>query len=208
MEEWARKLRRSGYHCTTRHQVIREAVEYEKMCKVEDEGGRPVHRAREWQQATRRLEKELKPANWHTSKSDGEQISAPLIVDPTNGNLTKKLKDICSKFKTANGINVTVRKRAGTSIRSDAKSEPLRTKGCDRDDCLVCPSGKPGMCENNSVGYRITCESCLGTGKWLHYEGEIGRNVYSRGLEPGIDKNINCLQDFFKATNCLKKCVV
>ena len=64
-----------------------------------------------------------------------------------------------------NGINVTVRERAGTSIRSDAKSEPLRTKGCDRDDCLVCSSGKPGMCDKNSVIYRITCESCLGAGK-------------------------------------------
>ena len=27
MEEWARKLRRSGYSVTTRHQVIKEAVE-------------------------------------------------------------------------------------------------------------------------------------------------------------------------------------
>ena len=33
MEEWARKLRRSGYSVTTRHQVIKEAVEkYERMC--------------------------------------------------------------------------------------------------------------------------------------------------------------------------------
>ena len=39
------------------------------------------------------------------------------------------------------------------------------------------------MCEKNSVGYRITCESCLGTGQWVHYEGETGRNAYSRRLE-------------------------
>ena len=27
MESWARKLRRSGYPCTVRHQVIKEAIE-------------------------------------------------------------------------------------------------------------------------------------------------------------------------------------
>ena len=37
-------------------QVIKESIEkWEKMCKVEDEGGRPIHRAREWQQASRGL---------------------------------------------------------------------------------------------------------------------------------------------------------
>ena len=188
MEEWARKLCRSGYPCTVRHQVVKEAVEkYEKKCDVEDSGGRPVHRAREWQQKSRRLEKELRPANWHQRKSEPDNISAPLIVDPTNGTLTRKLKEICGKFKNANGISVTVRERAGTSVRSDCKSEPLRKKGCDRLDCLVCASGKPGMCEKNSVGYRITCESCLGDGQWVHYEGETGRNAYSRGLEHSED---------------------
>ena len=50
MEEWARKLKRSGYPASVRHQVVSEALrKYENMCKVEDEGGRPIHRAREWQ---------------------------------------------------------------------------------------------------------------------------------------------------------------
>ena len=122
MEDWARKLGRSGHPCTTRHQVIGEAVKKdEKMCKVEGGGGRPVHRAREWQQAARRLERELKHANRLTSKSDREQISALLIVDPTNGNLTNKLEYICSKVNTANGVSFMVRERAGKSIRSDVK---------------------------------------------------------------------------------------
>ena len=57
MEEWARKLRRSGYPATVRHQVVKEALtKYDKMCKVEEEGGRPVHRVREWQQSARRME--------------------------------------------------------------------------------------------------------------------------------------------------------
>jgi hypothetical protein len=61
--------------------------------------------------------------------------------------MAKRLKEACSKFNAANGISVTDRERAGTSIRSDAKSEPLRQKGCNRIDRLVCYSGKGGMCE-------------------------------------------------------------
>ena len=60
------------------------------MCKVEDDGGRDVHRAREWQKMEQSLEKELKPANWHKSKSDTKVISALLIVDPTNALCEKR----------------------------------------------------------------------------------------------------------------------
>ena len=148
---------------------------------MEDVGGRPVHQAREWQQGARRLDKETKTANWH--KQNPNKISASLILDPTSGNLTKQLKEACSKFQKTSGIFVTVRERAGVSVRSDSKSEPLREKGCHRVDCLCCSRGKPGMCEKNSVGYRISCESCQGRGKWAHYEGQTSRNVYSRELK-------------------------
>ena len=33
------------------------------------------------------------------------------------------------------------------------------------------------------MGYRITCASCHEAGKAAVYEGESGRNAYSRGLE-------------------------
>ena len=55
-----------------------------------------------------------------------EIISALLIVDPESGTLPKKLKDICGKFNSSNGISVTVRERAGTSVRSDCKSKILK----------------------------------------------------------------------------------
>ena len=130
---------------------------------MEDEGGRPIHRAREWQQVSRRLDKELRAGNWH--KGDKNEISAPLIVDPTHGDLTKKLKHTCNKFQQATGIKVTVRQRAGASMKTDTKAEPLRNKSCGREDCLCCAKGRPGKCEQNSAGYRIKCESCLETGK-------------------------------------------
>ena len=68
------------------------------------------------------------------------------------------MKETFEKFFRSSGITVTEGKRPGLSLRSDAKSEPLRRKGCERTDCLCCAKGKPGMCETNSAVYRIKCE--------------------------------------------------
>ena len=79
MEKWSRKLRRSGYPATWRHEVIKAAYEkFDKMCEDEDNGVRPIHRPREWKERERRLEKEAKVTNWHKSRPD--QVSAPLEV--------------------------------------------------------------------------------------------------------------------------------
>ena len=154
MEEWSRKLRRSGYPQTFRHQVVKSAVvKYEKMCKVEDDGGRPMYRSREWHESARRMEKERKLVSWHQTEKD--TVSAPLILDPTAGGLTSKIKLICQKFEKTSGFRILVKERAGDAVRQDARSEPLRNRSCGRGDCLFCSSGKPGSCEVNSVGYRI-----------------------------------------------------
>ena len=66
MEAWSRKLQRSGYPATFRHQVIKAAVlKWERMCKDEDDGVRSIHRAREWQLEARRRAKESKREAWH-----------------------------------------------------------------------------------------------------------------------------------------------
>ena len=182
MTAWATKLRRSGYPETVRHQVINEAVrKFRKMCDDEDNGVRPIHRARSWQKAARRLEKERKATTWHQTSAD--RVSAPLIIDPTAGELTEKMKAACRDFGISMGMDVRVIERAGNSVRSDAKSEPLRNKNCGRGDCMCCSSGNEGDCEKNSIGYRIVCQGCLLVGKRTEYEGESARNAFSRGLE-------------------------
>ena len=131
------------------------------------------------------MEKESRKVSWHQSKPN--QISAPLILDPTAGQLTSKLKQVCQKFEVTSGIRIAVIERAGDSVRQDAKSEPLRARGCGREDCLCCANGKSGRCEKNSIGYRIQCKICLKAGRKAIYEGESGRNAYSRGLEHQAD---------------------
>ena len=184
MVKWAMKLRRSGYPASFRHQVITAAIgRYRRLVRDEENGVRPIHRPREWKRKERRLAKQNKRSNWH-SKGSG-LVSAPLIVDPVPGNMLDKMRSVCSKFEESHGIRVQVCPRAGKSVKLDAKPEPLRKLGCERQDCLPCQSSgsRKGDCEKNSITYTITCETCKLEGKKTTYEGETGRNAFSRGVE-------------------------
>ena len=181
MTSWSRKLQRSGYPATVRHQVIKAACnKYEKMCKDEEEGVRPVHRSRDWKRRERKREKEKKVTNWHQNQKG--QILAPLILDPTAGNMTKEIKDVCKKFEQVTGMRVAVSERAGDAIKHVAKAEPLKKKGCNNEECFPCSTGG-GQCRKNGAGYRIRCETCHRAGILTLYEGETGRNSFTRGLE-------------------------
>ena len=153
------------------------------MCQDEDNRTRPIHRARVLQLRARRLEKESRREAWYKSDSPSTLISAPLIISPTAGDLTARLKAVCDKYLKSSDIKVVTRMRAGNPLKRDPKPEPFRRAGCLRDTCLVCREGEPGNCEVNSSGYRIKCIPCLLDGKKAVYEGETGRNPYSRGLE-------------------------
>ena len=151
--EMEQKVEKSGYPATFRHQVVKAAVDkWKKMCKSEDEGVRPVHRPREWKRRDRKLTKLVKKTSWHKRK---DEISAPLILDPVEGDMIELLKAECQKFESLHGLRVPIIQRAGKSVRTDAKSEPLRVLGCERENCFPCR--KPGNhdkktdCEKNSI---------------------------------------------------------
>ena len=62
------------------------------------------------------------------AKSNADRVSAPLIIDPSAGELTEKMKAACKQFGISMAMDVKVIERAGNSVRRDAKSEPLRNK--------------------------------------------------------------------------------
>ena len=182
MEKWSQKLRRSGYPATIRHQVIKTALEkWDKMCEEEDAGVRPVHRPREWKEKERRLAKEQKRNTWHQTRAG--QVSAPLIIDPSAGPLTGEMKEVCRKFEEVTEMRIVVQERAGNALKHLAKPEPLKNKGCEREDCFPCKTTGPGKCEKNGCGYRIRCETCSREGRLSLYDGETGSNCYTRGAQ-------------------------
>ena len=84
----------------------------------------PIHQARDWQKASRWLEKEMKIMSWHMGSDN--QVFAPLIIDPASGDLTSRLREACTRALEEAGIRVTVRERAGRKMKADCKPEPLR----------------------------------------------------------------------------------
>ena len=89
---------------------------------------------------------------------------------------------MCAKFEAVTGMHVVVKERAGLKNKSVAKAEPLKSKVCGRENCFPCISGG-GNCQKNSSGYRVTCLSCQRAGISSIYEGETGKNGFTRGLE-------------------------
>ena len=101
-------------------------------------------RPRAWRESERRMEKEIKSVYWH--KSEKGQVSAPLIIDSVAGNMTNEMKIVCKNFENVTGMRVEVQTRAGRAIKQLAKSEPLKSKKCGRDDCFPC-STRVGKCD-------------------------------------------------------------
>ena len=97
------------------------------------------------------------------NQGDGDQVSAPLIVDLTAGSTTCEMKDVCRKFEAVTGMRVVIQERAGDAVKHVAKAEPLRIKPCGRNECFPCMS-EGGKCEKNGAGYRIVCLTCKAVG--------------------------------------------
>ena len=74
-------------------------------------------------------------------KEETGQISAPLILDPTAGELTTKLKEACRRLEAASGLHVTLRDTPGNSMRKDARPDPIRRKKCGRMTFLCSSTG-------------------------------------------------------------------
>ena len=151
------------------------------MCTDEDTQVRPVHRSREWQEEKRREQKER--GRKECFKGGTKGASAPLFVFPTRTKLTEDLKKVCAEHEQVFRMKVSVRERAGEPVARDAKAEPLRRTGCGREDCFICKNEKGGNCEKNGVGYEIICKDCEEDNLRALYQGETGRNGYSRGKE-------------------------
>ena len=83
-------MRASGYKEDYRLQLIRSGVEgFHKMIEVSKTGGRPINRARTWEQDKRQKKKELQGRNWY--RQGGYDV--PLFVPHTpGGELAKRMR--------------------------------------------------------------------------------------------------------------------
>ena len=69
-----------------------------------------------------------------------------------------------------------------------SRSYPWATLPCQDNRCFPCstaPANRPNKlsCRTPGVGYKIVCLLCKELGKDSSYQGETGRNAYTRGKE-------------------------
>ena len=55
---------------------------------------------------------------------------------------------------------------------------------------MVSTTGGKADCREKRAGYRLTSLECPEDGRVTNYEGETGRNVFSRGLEHGLTSSV------------------
>ena len=69
--------------------------------------------------------------------------------------------------------------KAGVAIKKLLqRSDPFKSRKCEREDCPVCKEDGKGPCDRQSVTYDINCAECKDI-----YIGETSRSAYTRGKE-------------------------
>ena len=188
-------MKASGYTEMFRFEVIKSGVEgYEKMKKIEEEGGRPVNRSRTWEPDNRQKQKHLKGKNWF--RNGGHHI--PLFVPHTPGSkLAKMIRAKEEENDQGRKIRFLVCEVGGTKIHNlNWKPNPWCGDKCGRLNCFPCRGERGGNCWRPGCTYSLNCDECSlifkQNNKFINkdkiievaqYIGETGKNSFERGKQ-------------------------
>ena len=183
-----KRLQVAGYDKSFRAQILRTSLAaVRKMRTDEEDGVRPMYRARMWKRVERRKEKRIKSRDWY--KKGGNESVLFITATPDS-----ELKQLLQREIEKSGFKIKLVEKSGRKIlRHLQKNDPFARKDCGERDCMVCTSGEGGSCRETGVTYTIDCignqdeqdvdaeeatPRCEGI-----YNGETGRNAYTRGLK-------------------------
>jgi hypothetical protein len=183
MQRYARKLQISGYPLAYRRSIISAAYSiYKDKITADDNGSRPLYRNKQWNKENRKLKKEIEPKTWYSDENKTHH--APLILDPTKGGtLAKKLDEICKRETKISGLRIKVVERGGQRLSSVCGSNPTKTPGCKRENCIICNGENPGQCAELGPIYAVQCIQCDEAGSKSIYIGESGKSGFLRSLD-------------------------
>ena len=119
----------------------------------------------------------MKKINWYKK---GGMKSVVFVPFTPQSQLKKLYKAEIEKA----GLPIAIVERAGISLKRQLqKSDPFKSKNCDRRDCFPSTSGGKGSCKSVGVNYNIVCEEFEnGDGEQI-YHGQTSRTGYIRGGE-------------------------
>ena len=180
LDDFSQRMRASGYNEDYRLQVIKSGVEgFDRMMEASKNGGRPVNRARTWEQDRRQKKKELQKNNWY--RQGGYDV--PLFVPHTpGGELAKRMRAKEGENNQGRTIRFKIIEKGGVTLEKKLRrSNPWAGGKCGRAMCFPCQGPKGGNCWREGVTYSLWCEEC--GEKVAAYQGETGRNGFTRGRE-------------------------
>ena len=191
LNEFTSRMKASGYPEKFRLEVIKSGVEgFEKMVKIEEEGGRPVNRPRSWETDLRQKQKQFKGRNWF--RNGGHHV--PLFIPHTPGSkLAKLVRAKEEENNQGRKIRFLVCEVGGTQLHNvNWKPNPWSGGKCSRVNCFPCKGETGGNCWRPGCTYSLNCDDCTLKYKQnnnnkvvevAQYKGETGKNGFERGKQ-------------------------
>ena len=131
-----------------------------------------MYRERKWNYEEREKKKRDKHDNWYRRGGCQSVLFIPATPDST-------LKKRCEAEIRNSAFNIRVVEKAGRSLKDRLqRSDPFRSKKCNREDCPVCYMSGKGRCDQIGITYEIICRQCGDK-----YIGQTSKNAYVRGRE-------------------------
>ena len=157
------RMRAAGYNEKFRLEVIKSAMHgFERMVKVEEEGGRPVNRPRSWEEDRRQVQvqKHSRQQNWF--RAGGRHV--PVFVPHTPGSeLAKRMRAKEEENNQGRKTRFLIVELGGSKIHNQLwKPNPWPDPSCTRPSCFPCKGEKGGDCTKPGVTYNLYCLDCQG----------------------------------------------
>ena len=154
-----------------------------KLLKRAANGEVDLHRSKE----NILSDKESKNSTAWFKKSDIPYKSVPFVPATPGSVLANAIRDVEKQNRQGRKSRVKIVEQSGSTVRNIlAKNYPWEFSECSDPECFPCSSGgtsKKISCRRPGVGYKIYCNICKDAGALATYQGESGRNLYSRGKE-------------------------
>ena len=98
----------------------------------------------------------------------------------------KNIKRMEEENRQGRRTRIKVVEMSGKTVRNSlARNYPWSPQNCGSEDCFLCTTNTNvnWSCRKPVVGYRIICTLCETNGVVAQYQGESGRNLFTRGKE-------------------------
>ena len=181
--KFAVKMKNSGYSTKFRREIINAGfTSFKRQRTLDEKGEKMMFRSRNFEKAARKRAKLNNRDWWKRTRAGVESPISVIKVHWTpESKLLKKYQEVCRK----NGVKIKFVEQSGHSLQNLLeKGNPFGDGNCEREDCFPCQScGGRGKCEKAGAGYVIVCCNPECREQGVSYQGETGRNSFSRGLE-------------------------